>query len=132
MHARTYMHACMRLQYYYDYPTMMTPVHAPFPSMNVSEWAFWTLLRSRHSINVSTGCRPTAVTRDGADAARLGRVDFLCANDTQRMSISASYIIDASYDGDVMTMARGIDYTSGREPRFVLITAILPMIRALE
>jgi hypothetical protein len=113
--------ACMCSQYYYGYPTLMTPVHAPFPSMNVSEWAFWTLLRSRHSINVSTGCRATAVTRDTADTGRLGRVDFLCANDTESMSISASYIIDATYDGDIMTMAGGIDYTSGREPRFACL-----------
>ena len=106
-------------QYYYGYPTLMTPVHAPFPSMNVSEWAFWTLLRSRHSINVSIGCRATAVARGTADTSRVGRVDFLCANDTEHMSISASYIIDATYDGDIMTMVGGIDYTSGREPRFV-------------
>lgn len=59
------------------------------------------------------------VARDTADTSRVGRVDFLCANDTEHMSVYASYIIDATYDGDIMTMVGGIDYTSGREPRFV-------------
>lgn len=51
------------------------------------------------------------------DAACIGQVDFLCDNDTRIVAIKATYVIDASYDGDVMTMAGGIDYTSGREAR---------------
>lgn len=101
-------------EHYYGYPTLMTPVGAPFPSMKVSEQAFWTLLRSRSSINVSTGCRVVAVAKD---AACIGQVDFLCADDALPVAITATYVIDASYDGDVMTMAGGIDYTSGREAR---------------
>jgi hypothetical protein len=82
--------------------------------------AFWTLLNSRTSISVSTGCRVVKVARGtGGAQGCLGQVDFLCANDTQPVSIRATYLIDASYDGDLMTMAGGIDYTSGREARSV-------------
>ena len=50
-------------EYYHGFPTLMTPTHAPFPSMNVSEMAFWQLLRSRSSISTSTLCRAVAVHR---------------------------------------------------------------------
>eukprot|EP00035_Acanthoeca_spectabilis_P026015 m.460925 g.460925 ORF g.460925 m.460925 type:complete len:691 (+) comp22172_c0_seq1:81-2153(+) len=107
-------------EYYFGYPTLMTPTRAPFPSMNVSEMAFWTLLRSQESISVLTGCRAVSVTRSTAGAEGcLNQVDFLCSNDTKQVSIQATYIIDASYDGDIMTMAGGIDYTSGREAKDV-------------
>mmetsp|Transcript_22225 Transcript_22225/g.57982 ORF Transcript_22225/g.57982 Transcript_22225/m.57982 type:complete len:695 (-) Transcript_22225:268-2352(-) len=102
-------------EYYYGYPTKMI-----FPSMNVSEWAFWQLLHSRHSIDVETGCRVTHVHRNSSGSPGcLHQVDFLCADDTEPVSVIASYIIDASYDGDVMTGAGGIDYAYGREGRDV-------------
>ena len=105
-------------EYYYGFPTMMTPERAPFPSMNVSEMAFWKLLRSRDSIDVKTGCHATTVTRaTGGAPGCLGQVDFLCDNRTRPMSVQASFLIDASYDGDLLVLAGGIDYTSGREPR---------------
>ena len=105
-------------EYYHGFPTMMTPEHAPSPSMNVSEMAFWQLLRSRSSISTSTGCRAIAVHRAGAASPGcLSEVDFLCDNDSRAVSIKASYLIDASYDGDLGMMAGGIDFVSGREPR---------------
>ena len=105
-------------EYYHGYPTMMTPLNAPFPSMNVSEMAFWQLLRSRSSISTSTGCRAVAVHRATAESPScLAQVDFLCDNDTRAVTIRASYLIDASYDGDLGMMAGGIDFVSGREPR---------------
>ena len=65
-------------EYYHGYPTMMTPLNAPFPSMNVSEMAFWQLLRSRSSISTSTGCRAVAVHRATAvSPSCLAQVDFL-------------------------------------------------------
>lgn len=97
--------------YYGYYGEMMT-----FPSMAVSEMAFWKLLNSSASINTTTGCRAMQVAR-GAAPGCLSQVNFLCDNDTVAVNIQASYIIDASYDGDIMTLAGGIDYTYGREPQ---------------
>eukprot|EP00039_Didymoeca_costata_P010651 m.144175 g.144175 ORF g.144175 m.144175 type:complete len:689 (+) comp14911_c0_seq5:163-2229(+) len=98
-------------QYYYGTPRMVT-----FPSMNVSAYAFWQLLNSSGSVDTSVGCRAVNVTKDGSC---LTKVDFLCDDDNQLVTIQAKYMIDASYDGDLMTMAGGIDYTSGRESREV-------------
>jgi len=99
-------------EYYYGYPTMMTPVNAPFPSMNVSEMAFWTLLRSRPHIDVTTGCWATEVHRASEEATPgcLNQVDFECNNGT-KFSVRASYLIDASYDGDLMVMVTATPLT---------------------
>lgn len=102
-------------EYYYgtDNPHMVM-----FPSMNVSEWAFWRLLNSTASISTSVGCRVAAVAKADTGGC-VGRVDFLCDNDTRPVSVLATYVIDASYDGDIMVMAGGIDHTHGREGRSV-------------
>jgi hypothetical protein len=94
----------------------------PFPRMEESELAFWELLNSSSTIDTSLGCHVVHVelpTKDGC----IGQVDFSCDDDKSHqhqqntlLKIKASYIIDASYDGDIMVMA-GVDHTSGREPR---------------
>jgi hypothetical protein len=89
-------------EYYYGTPQLMTPVHAPFPSMNVSEMAFWKLLRSVDSITVKTGCRAVAVTKpsgsgSGIAPSCLSEVQYLCNGDTEALTIRASYMIDASH-----------------------------------
>eukprot|EP00041_Stephanoeca_diplocostata_P015760 m.302302 g.302302 ORF g.302302 m.302302 type:complete len:557 (+) comp20143_c1_seq11:266-1936(+) len=100
-------------QHYYG-PNSSTPVL--FPSMAVSEQAFWTLLNSSDTISTSTDCRVAHVVKMNS-SGRVSQVDFLCDDDAQAVSIRATYVIDASYDGDIMTMAGGIDHTYGREPR---------------
>ena len=87
-----------------------------FPSMNVSEWAFWQLLESSPAISTEVGCRPVAVAKNGASGC-LSRVTFLCNDDQDTIVVEASYMVDASYDGELMVLAGGIDHRSGREPR---------------
>jgi hypothetical protein len=87
--------------------------YPPFPRMKESELAFWELLRSSSSIDVSIGCHAVSVEK-GEDGF-LGQVEFLC-NQTDSLRVRASYIIDASYDGDIMTLA-GVDHSYGREAR---------------
>eukprot|EP00980_Cylindrotheca_fusiformis_P013004 scaffold3248_cov112-Cylindrotheca_fusiformis.AAC.5 len=101
----------------------------PFPRMKESELAFWELLNSSSTtIDVSLGCHPISVkfpttSEEQEQEGCIGQVDFSCheKNDPHRvtnsiLSIKASYIIDASYDGDIMVLA-GVDHTFGREPR---------------
>lgn len=82
-----------------------------FPQMSVSEKAFWTLLNATGSVSTTTGCHAVNVSNDGGC---IGDVLFACDNG-DAFEIRASYVVDASYDGDIMTLAGGIDYTSGRE-----------------
>lgn len=84
-----------------------------FPRMKESERAFWTLLNSSASINTTVGCHPlnVSIPIEGC----IGKVYFMCDNG-EDFVIEASYIIDASYDGDIMTLAK-VDSTFGREPR---------------
>jgi len=100
----------------YYYGTKRPFSNNPFPSMNVSEYAFWQLLRSDSKIDVATGCRASSVGRAASSTPGcLAEVSFVCEGGKEPMTVQATYVIDASYDGDVMTMAGGIDYTFGRE-----------------
>jgi hypothetical protein len=98
--------------------------YPPFPRMKESELAFWSLLNSSSTIDVSAGCCVIGVASSQSGASPrprcIGQVDFLC-NDKRRLSIKATYIIVASYDGDIMTMS-GADHRSGGEPRYKYIT----------
>lgn len=74
---------------------------------------FLKLLYRPGSISTSTGCHVVSVNKTGEC---ISQATFIC-NDTITKTIQASYVIDASYDGDIMTMAGDIDYVYGREPR---------------
>jgi hypothetical protein len=87
----------------------------PFPRMKESELAFWTLLNSSSTIHTSVGCHVVSVEQPTASGC-IGQADFVCDKEKKVLSVKATYIIDASYDGDIMTMA-GVDHTSGREPK---------------
>lgn len=99
-----------------------TPDAISLLSHCVSNWTHSTTvsiasIRS-HSISTSTGCRAVNVLKVNS-SGRVTQVDFLCDGDSRAVSIQATYVIDASYDGDIMTMAGGIDHTYGREARSV-------------
>lgn len=83
-----------------------------FPDMFVAENSFWLMLNSTPGVTVWPGCRLVDVRRNGTC---LTDADFLCADDTLAVSVAASAFIDASYDGDVMVAAGGIDFSHGRE-----------------
>lgn len=84
-----------------------------FPRMKESELAFWTLLNSSSSIDTTLGCHAVKVSLP--ELGCIGRIDFECEGG-DNFAVRASYVIDASYDGDLMTMSN-VDHTSGREPR---------------
>jgi hypothetical protein len=84
-----------------------------FPRMKESELAFWTLLNSSTSIETTLGCHVVKVS--SPELGCIGQIDFECEGG-ETLAVTASYVIDASYDGDLMTMAN-VDHTSGREPR---------------
>jgi len=85
-----------------------------FPDMFVMAESWWTMLKATPHVTTRLGCRLVRVVR-GRDAC-LASADFLCHNDSEAVTIAASVFVDASYDGDVMVAAGGIDYASGREP----------------
>ena len=84
-----------------------------FPRMKESEMAFWTLLNSSSSIDTTIGYHVVSVSVQHPGC--IGQVEFEDSQG-QKFRVQASYVIDASYDGDIMTMA-GVDHTHGREPR---------------
>lgn len=84
-----------------------------FPRMKESELAFWTLLNSSSSIDTTLGCHVVKVS--SPQVGCIGQIDFECEGG-DKLAILASYVIDSSYDGDLMTMAK-VNHTSGREPR---------------
>lgn len=84
-----------------------------FPRMRESERAFWVLLNSSSSIETTLGCHAVNVSIPVEGC--IGRVYFEC-DDGGAFVVKASYIIDASYDGDIMTLSK-VDSTYGREPR---------------
>ena len=110
-----------------------------FPEMHVGEASFRAMVDATATLTLSLGCRLVAVRRGGggggaaassaasasgaaasaaaAATACLTQADFLCANDTEPLTVAASAFIDASYDGDVMVAAGGVSYASGREAR---------------
>ena len=92
-----------------------------FPEMHVGEASFRAMVDGTANLSLTLGCRLMSVSRGGgvggAAQACLTTADFLCANDTEPLTVSASVFIDASYDGDMMVAAGGISYASGREPR---------------
>jgi hypothetical protein len=100
--------------------------------MKESVLGFWKLLNSSATISVTTGCHVvtvavedrsedrtvingTNVTHSSRRIGSIHTIDFQC-DDGNNFSVDASYVIDASYDGDIMVMA-GVDHTSGREAR---------------
>jgi len=92
-----------------------------FPEMKVGEASFKAMVDGTANLTLSLGCRLVSVRRGGGGggggAGCLASADFLCANDTQPLTVSAPVFIDASYDGDVMVAAGGVSYASGREAR---------------
>jgi len=84
-----------------------------FPRMKESEIAFWTLLNSSKSIETVLGCHVVDVSFSGEGCISL--VYFDC-EEKEAFSVEATYVIDASYDGDIMVLAN-VDHTSGRESR---------------
>ena len=112
-------HSLLCGEYYYGAGTGRQVL---FPSMNVSAWAFWTLLNSTGTVETRLGCRPVSTFKSTSPTdgdGCISRVDFLCEGDTARVSVKSSYVIDASYDGDIMVQAGGIEYAYGREARNV-------------
>jgi hypothetical protein len=73
------------------------------------------MLNSSASVTVAPGCRLVSVSKDVGTAC-LTQAAFLCANDTVPITVAASVFIDASYDGDIMVGAGGVDFAYGREP----------------
>ncbi len=84
-----------------------------FPRMKESELAFWVLLNSSTSIETTLGCH--AVNVSVGMKGCVGQIHFVCDDDNE-FEVQASYVIDASYDGDIMTLSK-VDSTFGREPR---------------
>ena len=84
-----------------------------FPRMKESEIAFWTLLKSSKSIETVLGCHAENVL--SPEQGCIGEVYFACEN-REDFSVKATYVIDASYDGDLMVLGK-VDHTSGRESR---------------
>jgi hypothetical protein len=83
------------------------------PESFVGEASFREMLRNASVTTIKTGCHITAVTTaKGTDGvSRVTSISMPC----EPQPISATVFIDASYDGDVMTAAKNIDYTAGRE-----------------
>lgn len=84
-----------------------------FPDMWVAADSFWTMVNATDSITTRLGCRLVGAGR-GAGAC-IASADFLCSGDTEAVTVTATYFIDASYDGSLMVAAGGIDYAWGRE-----------------
>ena len=83
------------------------------PEMVVAADSFWRLLNGTDGrVNVTRGCRLVAVDKT---AATLTAADVLCANDQAPLRVLAQVFVDASYDGDLVVAAGGIDYAHGRE-----------------
>ena len=83
-----------------------------FPDMFVAEQSFWIMLNATPGVTVWPGCRLVDVSRNGTC---VSEANLLCAGDTVALTVAASVFIDASYDGDVMVAAGGIDFAHGRE-----------------
>lgn len=96
----------------YYAPGSPTPPLNLFPSPAVMAHSYWTML-NRTTVVLRLGCRLVSVAR-GSNGC-LSMALFSCDGDTASVTVSASIFIDASYDGDVMTGAGGIDYAHGRE-----------------
>jgi len=93
------------------------PINPPlnvFPDMWVAERSFWIMLNATPGVVVFPGCQLTAVRKN---STCLTEADFLCSDGTTPITAAASIFIDASYDGEVMVAAGGIDYAHGREGR---------------
>lgn len=89
-----------------------------FPDPSVMEHSFWVQLNQTKGIDVRLGCRLLNVTR--GSGACLSQAAFACGETRTPptpsiVTVMASIFIDASYDGDVMAGAGGIDYAWGRE-----------------
>lgn len=83
-----------------------------FPRMKESEIAFWSLLNATKNVETRLGCHAIVVT---SGEGCLGEISFEC-DQLDDFSITASYVIDCSYDGDIMTLGN-VDHTFGRESR---------------
>ena len=86
-----------------------------FPAPSVMAASFLQMLNST-TVVTRLGCRLTSVAR-ATTSSCVANADFLCDNDTASLHVTASYFIDASYDGDIMVRAGGIDFAAGREAR---------------
>jgi hypothetical protein len=86
-----------------------------FPAPSVMAESFWKMINATKGISVRLGCRLSSVKRGDGDC--IQSAEFLCEKDTVVLLVNASIFIDATYDGDIMVGAGGIDYAHGREPR---------------
>lgn len=117
--------------------------------MKESELGFWKLLNSSATINVTTGCHVVAVAVEHRSEGRnitnnnesdtnhssrpigsIRTINFQC-DDGNDFGVTATYVIDASYDGDIMVMA-GVDHTSGREARSEYNESLAGVLSAKE
>ena len=94
--------------------TSLSGTHA---EPHVNETVFETMIAEAVNIELFKGCllqdlKTEELQRDGHSSRRITSIEI--ASDTTTTQLSASYFIDASYDGDLMALA-GVDYTIGRE-----------------
>lgn len=87
-----------------------------FPPPGVMANSWWAMVNETEGIDIRLGCKLESVDR--GDGACLKSANFVCASGAT-LNVSASVFIDATYDGDVITLAGGIDYAAGRESRSV-------------
>jgi hypothetical protein len=87
------------------------------PDNYVAEASYLRLLNAS-SVSVFPGCILTGAARSSSDPASIASITADCSSSggsPSALFASTGVVIDASYDGDVMVKAGGIDYTWGRE-----------------
>jgi len=80
----------------------------PHPESFVSNSSFFAMLADANVSTVRLDCRLQSAAAAGA---RVASISVLC----EPQPVTATVFIDASYDGEVMVAAGGIDFTAGRE-----------------
>ena len=107
------------------YNTSMLVNH---PDMYVAEASFQRMIKEAKSIELFTSCRLTSATKMGP---RVSAVGVLCNKKEQRI-FAGKMFIDASYDGEIMVNAGGIDFTHGRESTAVYSESLAGVQRVGE
>ena len=86
------------------------------PESFVSNASFYKMLARAGVTHVKLDCRVTAAATVetgavGATGSKIGSMTVIC----EKLAVTATVFIDASYDGDLMVAAGNIPYTAGRE-----------------
>lgn len=87
------------------------------PDNYVSEDSYFKML-SAAGVSVATGCYAVSTLRNASSPLQIATLSANCTlggGASTTVFTARSVVIDASYDGDVMVVDRGIDYTWGRE-----------------